>query len=114
MGKILESIKYLLGGEALADDDIFDTELIIHINGALTIINQLGVGPPEGFKITGENETWEDFLQDRKDLELVKTTVYHRVRLSFDPPQNSFLVRAIEDQIKENDWRIEINHNMEV
>ena len=107
---ILDSIKQMLGIDS--SDINFDRELIIYINGALMVINQLGVGPPEGYAITSNENTWDDFLLARTDLELVKTDVYLRVRLVFDPPQNSFLVNAIKDQITEYDWRIEINHNL--
>lgn len=96
-----------------ADDTNFDDELIIYINGALMIINQLGVGP-NGYIIEDALNTWDEFLIDRTDLELVKTNIYLRVRLIFDPPQNSFLVNAIKEQIAEYDWRIELNHIVEV
>lgn len=108
---ILDSIKQMLG--ISVDDKNFDAELIIYINGALMIINQLGVGP-DGYFITGKTETWDKFLIDRTDLELVKTCVYLRVRLVFDPPQNSFLVSAIKEQITEYDWRIEISRHPEI
>lgn len=114
MESILDSIKYLLGGKALVDDINFDPELILHINGALSIINQLGVGPKTGLKIIDKTNTWTQLLNGREDLEIIKTTVYLRVRLIFDPPQNAFLVKSIEDQIKENDWRIEWAHNPEL
>lgn len=106
MESILDSIKKMLG---ITGED-FDQELLLHINGALMIANQLGVGPTEGFRITDNTQQWSDFMGDRKDLELVKVGVYLRTLLSFDPPQNSFLVNAIEKQIQECDWRIEINH----
>lgn len=105
---ILDSIKQQLG--IGLDDTSFDKELVLHINGALMVMTQLGVGPDEGFRITGANETWAQFLGDRTDLELVKSDVFLRVKLIFDPPTNSFLVNAINDQIKENDWRIEVWH----
>ena len=108
---ILDSIKQMLGINA--DDTNFDNELIIYINGALMIINQLGVGP-NGYIIEDALNTWDEFLIDRTDLELVKTNIYLRVRLIFDPPQNSFLVNAIKEQIQEYDWRIEVNHIPEV
>lgn len=104
---ILDSIKQMLGIDS--EDTNFDRDLILHINGALMIVNQLGVGP-SGYKITSKEDNWDDFLEGRTDLELVKTTVYLRVRLIFDPPQNAFLITAIKDQIAEYDWRIEINH----
>lgn len=103
---ILESIKYMLGINS--EDTNFDRDLIIYINGALMIVNQLGVGP-DGYTISDSDNKWSEFLLERHDLELVKTVVYLRVRLVFDPPQNSFLVNAINSQISEYDWRIEIN-----
>jgi len=103
---ILESIKYMLG--IGAEDKNFDRELTIFINGALMILYQLGVGPA-GYMIQDESNEWSEFLLDRTDLELVKTVVYLRVRLLFDPPQNSFAVAAIKEQITEYDWRIELN-----
>lgn len=105
---ILDSIKQQLG--IGLDDTSFDKELVLHINGALMVMTQLGVGPDKGFRITGINETWAQFLGERTDLELVKSDVFLRVKLIFDPPTNSFLVNAINDQIKENDWRIEVWH----
>lgn len=104
---ILDSIKIMLGNSV--DDTNFDTELIIFINGALSIINKLGVGPT-GYKISNSSNTWDEFLGDRTDLEEVKTNVYLRVRLAFDPPQNSFLVTSIKEQIMESTWYIELYH----
>lgn len=106
MESILDSIKKLLG---IAIDDVnFDQELILHINGALNIVNQLGVGPSEGFIITDATQTWQSFIGLRNDLELIKTVIFLRVRLMFDPPQNSFLVSSIKQQIEEYDWRITV------
>ena len=103
---ILASIKKLLGIE---DDYIhFDTDVILNINSALMTLNQLGVGPTGGFVITDRTQTWEDLLGPRKDFESVKTLVYLKTRLTFDPPQNSFLVEAIKQQISEQEWRINV------
>lgn len=110
MVSILDSIKQLLGIEP--EETNFDRELILHINGALMVITQLGVGPRTGFSITSKEDSWATFLNGRKDLDSIKTAVYLRVRLLFDPPQNSFLVDAIEKQIKEYDWRIEFNNSL--
>lgn len=108
MVSILDSIKQMLG--IRSEDEAFDKELIIHINGALMILNQLGVGPAEGYVITSKDDTWSNFIGTRKDLELIKTAIFLRVSLSFDPPQNSFLVSAMEKQIEEFDWRINLTH----
>lgn len=113
MESILDSTKSLLGGKALTEETVFDQELIMHINGALMVINQLGVGPSTGFRIKGQEDNWTSIIGERTDLELIKTAVFLRVQLLFDPPQNAFLVEAIKDQIKEYDWRIE-NHYVPV
>ena len=107
MTSILDSIKIMLGNSV--DDTNFDAELIMFINGALAIINKLGVGLT-GYKISDNSNTWDEFLGDRTDLEEVKTNVYLRVRLAFDPPQNSFLVTSIKEQIAESTWYIELYH----
>ena len=112
INSILGSIKQMLGIDQ--SDTSFDDELIMHTNGALMIMTQLGVGPSGGFMITSDTEEWTDLLGDRTDLNLVFTDTYLRVRLIFDPPQNSFLVAAIEKQIAEYDWRIEAWHNPEL
>ena len=106
MNSILTSIKKLLGIE---EDYIhFDTDIIIHINTALMLLTQLGVGPTTGFLITGKDETWVNFIGERTDLESIKTFIYLKVKLIFDPPPNSFSIEAIERQIKEYEWRINI------
>lgn len=104
---ILDSIKQMLNVEPL--DTSFDGELIIFINSALSIVNKLGVGP-EGFRIADNTAIWTDFLLGRTDLEEVKTNVYLRVRLVFDPPQNSFAINAIKEQIAESTFYIESHH----
>ena len=108
---ILDSIKIMLGNSV--DDTNFDAELIMFINGALAIINKLGVGLT-GYKISNNSNTWDEFLGDRTDLEEVKTNVYLRVRLAFDPPQNSFLVTSIKEQIVESTWYIELYHKEDI
>lgn len=101
---ILISIKKLLG----IDKDYvqFDQDIIININSALMSLMQLGVGPQSGFKIRGEEETWNDFIGERIDLESVKTYIYLKVRLTFDPPQSSYLIENIKEQLKEIEWRL--------
>ncbi len=87
----------------------FETDLIIHINSALSTLTQLGVGPKEGFVVTSATESWEDFVgEKRSDIEMIKSYVYMKVRLMFDPPQNSFLVDSLEKQCKEFEWRANV------
>ena len=103
---ILTSIKKLLG--PTEDDTSFDVDIIMHINSAFFRLNQLGVGPSDGFFITDKTKTWEEFLVARKDLEAVKSYVYQKVRLLFDPPQSAFLVEALKESIKEFEWTINV------
>ena len=103
---ILNSIKALLGPDS--DYDVFDPDLIIFINGAISTLTQLGIGPSTGFKITGENETWSNFLGNANDLEMVKTYIYIKVKLVFDPPANSFLVSSLEKTAEEIGWRLNV------
>lgn len=101
---ILNTIKKMSG----LDSEVkhFDTDIIVGINSSLSTLCELGVGPNDGFVIYSDSETWDDLLGDRKYLHDVKTYVYLRTRLLFDPPTNSFLVSTIENQIKELEWRL--------
>lgn len=106
MESILTSIKTLMGPRETYDN--FDTDLIMHINTTLSVLTQLGVGPKEGFAITGETETWEEFLGGAPMLNLVKSYVYAKVRLLFDPPTSSAVIESLNRIITEFEWRI--NH----
>jgi hypothetical protein len=105
---ILKSTKKILGIEA--DYTAFDLDVITHINSAFSTLTQLGIGPINGFMIEDDTATWGDFL-GTSDLQLnnVKTYVYLKVRLVFDPPQTSFHLQAIKDQIQELEWRINVH-----
>lgn len=103
---ILKSIRKVVG--VGPEDDSFDIDLIMHINSVLSILHQLGIGPDEGFMIENEVPTWAQFIGDEKTLNPVKSYVYLRVRLLFDPPQNSFLVTSMENQVKEMEWRLNV------
>lgn len=107
MESILTSIKKLLG---IAEEyEQFDTDLIIHINGALMVLNQLGVGPSEGFSITSSSDTWEDFIGNSKSIELIKTYVMLKVKLVFDSNTLSgAAIAAMKETIAEYEWRIQV------
>ena len=103
---ILTSIKKLLGIEE--EYTHFDPDIIIHINSAFFRLNQIGVGPAAGFRIEDKVPKWEDFLGERLDLESIKSYIYLKTRLVFDPPQMGYLVDAIKDQIKELEWTLNV------
>lgn len=106
MESILTSIKKLLG--IAADYEQFDTDIIIHINSAFSTLTQLGVGPSGGFVIQDETSTWSDFTADDPKLEFVKTYIYLKVRLVFDPPTTGSVIEAIKQNISEYEWRLMI------
>lgn len=106
MDSILTSVKKLLG---IAEEDTsFDTDLIIHINSVFSILTQLGVGSPEGFSIEDNTAVWTDFIKDDTNLELVKSYVYMKVRLLFDPPTSSSAIETSKSLINELEWRINV------
>lgn len=109
---ILNTIKRMLG--IPLEYDAFDFELVMFINSALARLRQLGIGPQDEFyKITGENETWKDFFGE-KEYPDVQSYVYLRLRLLFDPPQNSFVVSSFKDQAQETEWRLTVFHDEEL
>ena len=108
--KILSSIKKLLG---LNDGvTVFDTDIVIHINTVFANLTQIGVGPQDdegkniGFKISTGNEVWGDFTSNDILIENVKTYVYIKVKMVFDPPTSSALIDAYNAQAKELEWRL--------
>lgn len=88
------------------ENDVFDLLIASNINTSFLYLNQIGVGPEEGFEITGPGESWNDFTKGDKRLLGVKDYISLKVRLLFDPPQTSFAIKAIEDQIRELEWRL--------
>lgn len=103
---ILKSIKKNLN---LAPDyEAFDPDVMMHINSVFSTLNQLGVGPELGFMIEDEDRTWEEFLGNDPRLNHVKTYVYLRVRLLFDPPTTGFHTTAMKEQIQELEWRLNV------
>jgi hypothetical protein len=101
---ILKSIKKLLG---IPDDyNVFDHDVMTHINSAFSTLTQLGIGPSTGFMIEDDSAEWADFLADDKQYNAVKTYIALRVRQIFDPPSTSYLISAFNDQIKELEWRL--------
>lgn len=104
MESILTSIKKLLGIEE--DYVHFDADIIMHINSVLSILTQLGVGPSEGYSIKDANATWDEFITNPAKLELVKSYVYLKVRLMFDPPSSSSAIESMKQIISELEFRI--------
>ena len=107
MESILTSIKKLLG---IAEEyEHFDNDIIMHINSVFMILTQLGVGPSKGFVITDSSASWDDFLPEGGEkLQAVKTYIYMKVRLMFDPPTSSAVMESMNRMINELEWRLNV------
>lgn len=103
-GSILNSIKKLLGLEA--DYKVFDTDIMMHINTVFSVLYSIGASPKDGFMISSEEQTWDMFLKKTMHAEMVKSYMYLRVKLLFDPPATSFVIDSMQKQIAEFEWRL--------
>ena len=106
---ILKSVKKNLGLEI--DYTVFDSEIITYINTAFSTLNDLGVGSASGFSIEDDVAEWDDFLPpttEKVKLSNTKTYVYLKVRLIFDPPTTSYAIKSFEDQLREIEWRLNV------
>ena len=101
---ILKTIKQLIG--CPDDFEQFDLDLIVHINSAFATHTHLGVGPKEGYRITGADNAWSEFEDDAQKLSLIKDYVYIKTRLLFDPPTSGSLMDSLKEQLKEMEWRL--------
>lgn len=108
---ILDSTKKVLGIEA--EYTAFDVDILMHINTVFMTLNQLGIGPAEGFVVEDKNAKWSEFLGGVPALNAVKTYVYLRVRLLFDPPGTSFALDATQKQVAELEWRLNVHREGE-
>lgn len=106
---ILYSIKKLLG--IMPDYKQFDTDIIMHINSVFMVLNQLGVGPDKGFRITDSTSKWTDYISDTDNLDAVKSYIHLKVKIMFDPPLNGTVMEAHKQMIAELEWRLNIGTN---
>ena len=93
-----------------ASYDAFDYDVLMQINSAFSDLEQLGIGPANGYQIEGIDEKWVDFLGEDPRLNSVKNYVFLKTKLAFDPPSSGYGITAIKEQIKELEWRITIGH----
>lgn len=107
---ILKGTKKILGLDA--SYKAFDFDVITHINTCFVRLKQLGIGPEETFMIEGESETWDEFDNDDVDLNSVKTYVFLKVKLFFDPPGLSHHIQAIQEQITELEHTLLTERNL--
>lgn len=103
---ILMTIRKLVCGDPYADH--FDTDLLVHINACFSILNQLGVGPENGFVVTDETQSWSSYIADNYILNMVKTYVTLKVKKIFDPPLTSSVLEAMDKEISQLEWRLNV------
>ena len=103
---ILMTIRKLVCGNPYADH--FDTDLLVHINACFSILSQLGVGPENGFVVTDETQSWSSYSDNDRILNMVKTYVTLKVKKIFDPPLTSSVLEAMDKEIKELEWRLNV------
>lgn len=107
---ILNDVKKVLNvGE---DYDAFDLDIKLFINSALSTLRQVGFDPNPGFRVTDASQTWYDYYKDEQRFDMVKEYIYAKVRLMFDPPQNSFGQDALARSIAEIEWRLHIEDEL--
>lgn len=104
MESILQSVKKVIG--ISGEYDVFDVDILMHINSFFGSLNQMGIGPEEPFVVSTGEEVWSDFIQDKKTIEMVRSYISLRARLVFDPPSNSITSEALRETIKELEWRM--------
>lgn len=106
MESILTSIKKMLGIDS--EYEQFDPDIIMHINSVFMDLSQLGVGSSVGFTIEDDTSTWMEFMSERDNLQAVKSYMYLRVKLLFDPPSSSAVLEAMKQEISKWEWRLNV------
>lgn len=102
---ILKTVKE--NNDIEVDDDSFDKSIISYINSSISTLSQLGVGVP-GFRVTGDSETWDQYITDIVQLGFVKDYISKHVMLSFNPPRSQFLIKNVQDQLAELTYRLNL------
>lgn len=111
INSILDSVKKNLGLDP--SYTVFDPDVTMHINSVFSTLNQLGIGPDNGFMIEDNSVTWDAFVGTDLKLNSVKTYTFLRVKMLFDPPQTSFVIDAMNKQIEEFEWRLNVKREGE-
>ena len=107
MDSILVTIKKLLGIDR--DYEHFDEDIITHINSVFTDLALLDVGPSGGFVIEDDTSVWTDFVSNTLLLEAVKSYMYLRVKLLFDPTSlSSATIEAMKRDIDRWEFRLNV------
>ena len=103
---ILQTVKATIG--ITSDQTHFDSEILMHINSIIAKLNQIGIGPTEGFRVEDESSDWSSFIGDDPNLDMVKDYISISVKLAFDPPSNSFAIDSLRKITDEYEWRLSV------
>lgn len=104
---ILLSVKKVLGVDADCSD--FDTDILMHLNSVLAVLQQLGIGPDDGYYVDGIDQTWSDYLgESHAYVAMVKSYITAKVRLLFDPPVSSAVMESLSRTCSEFEWRANV------
>lgn len=107
MGSILTEVKKACN--ISEEYDVFDSDVIMHINSVFMILNQIGVGPAAGYRIKNKDNKWSEFIpEDDLRFEAVKTYVCSKVKLIFDPPSSSIVTECLKQIVAECEWRLNL------
>lgn len=107
---ILDSVKKILG--VPKDYDVFDTDILMHINSILSVLHQIGASPEGGVFVADSTTAWDEIIEDRKNVEMIRSYVAIRVRLLFDPPTTSHMETALKKQAEEFEWRLNVMEDL--
>lgn len=104
---ILTSVKKLLG--ITEEYTQFDPDIITHINSVFFTLLELGVGPSSGFYIEDSDTTWDEYISDNPALlSAVKSYMFLKVKMLFDPSLTSSVTELMKEQAKEFEWRMNV------
>ena len=113
---ILDTIKKLIGIDS--EDDSFDVDILTAINSTIPALSQMGIGPKKGYIVLSRDNTWTDYIPNQTiNLEGVKTYIYLKTKMIFDPPANSTTIEAFNKVMSELEWRMMLSvetNNLEV
>ncbi len=110
MDSILETMLTLAGDSPSMP--AYKTDIMLYTNGLFGRLKNLGVGPKEGFYITGEEETWDDFMEEGPERAAVQSYMTFKIKLMFDPPQNSTVLQSYERLAAEFEWNAQMDAEM--
>jgi hypothetical protein len=103
---ILDSVKKNLGFDP--EYQAFDLDILTHINSAFGDLQQMGVGADTGFVISDNTIVWDQYVTDLSIQSLIRLYICMKTKLGFDPPVTSFAIDAVQKQIEELGFRINL------